>query len=366
MSQSREGRFLAVLASIVLCASPAAAIGVDNLNDSGSGSLRQAVLDANGNPGADVITFAPALSGTIHLTSQIAITDAVDIQGPGAPQLAVDSTARIFDITAGPVTISGLTLTGASASGNGGAISNASSNSGDLTLRAVSLAGNNATGEGGAIYHNMSGPDGGVLTIDSSTLSGNTASKAGAIYSVGYNLVIVNSTIAGNHATDSVGAVKVEFGFATIENSTIAGNTATFSQGGVLAGTGNVQLDLVSSIFADNTDGAGGSDLQRFNGTVNASYCLVEAPVGGPVNGTATANLTGVDPALGPLGMNGGPTDTLALAPGSPAIDTGSNPLVLPFDQRGTGFARVYGSEADIGAFEYQVIPVELQSFSIE
>ena len=58
------------------------------------------------------------------------------------------------------------------------------------------------------------------------------------------------------------------------------------------------------------------------------------------------------DPLLGALADNGGPTQTLALLPGSPAIDTGNNVAGLATDQRGAGFPRVMGSSADIGAYE--------------
>ena len=147
--------FLSTAALIALAAAPAAGIEVSNLNDAGAGSLRQAILDANLNPGADVITFQPSVTGTILLTTgEIAITDSVDIQGPGARSLAVDSTARIFTIsgsTSVTVVISGLTLTGGQAAGNGGAIANAGAN---VTLRFVTVSGNNATAEGGAIFHN--------------------------------------------------------------------------------------------------------------------------------------------------------------------------------------------------------------------
>jgi hypothetical protein len=348
--RSSVAAVVAVLAS--LAALPAAAYIVTNLNDAGAGSLRQAVLDANANPGADPITFQPSLAGTINLTSgEIAITDSVDVQGPGARVLAVHSTARIFNISGGNavnVTISGLTLTGAQATGNGGAIANTGAN---VTLRFDTLSGNNATGEGGAIFHNANG---GVFTIDSSTLSGNTANKAGAIYSIGYNLVIINSTISGNHASDSVGGIKLEFAYATISNSTISANTAAFSQGGVLAGSGNAELNLVSTIVANNTDGAGASDVTRFAGFVNASNSLIEQNLAaGVINGTNTANLVGVDPLLGSLANNGGLTDTHALLAGSPALDAGSNPLVLANDQRGPGFLRETGGAADIGAFEF-------------
>src|SRR5262249_53534847 len=81
----------------------------------GPGSLRQAVLDANAHPGADLIQFAPGLHGTLTLTSgELAITDSVDISGPGANELGVsgNNASRIFEIAAGlNVTITGLTIT---------------------------------------------------------------------------------------------------------------------------------------------------------------------------------------------------------------------------------------------------------------
>jgi hypothetical protein len=343
--------FASTAAAFLLVAAPVAAIEVSNLNDAGPGSLRQAVIDANTNAGPDLITFDPFLSGTINLTSgEIAITDSVDIQGPGATRLAVDSTTRIFNSSGAnsvDVTISGLTLTGGQATGNGGAIANTGAN---VTLRFVTLSGNTATGEGGAIAHNANG---GVLTIDSSTLSGNAAAKAGAIYSIGFNLVIINSTISGNQVSDSVGAIKLEFAFASIYNSTISGNSAAFSQGGILAGSGNNQLDLVSTIVANNTDITGASDLARFAGTVNASNSLVEQSlVAGVINGTNTANLIGIDPQLGALTFNGGETFTHALSTDSPAVDLGANPLALADDQRGPGFPREVLDAADIGAVE--------------
>ena len=358
MNRNNSCFFAFKAAVFLLVAAPVAAIEVSNLNDAGPDSLRQAVIDANTNAGPDLITFDPFLSGTIHLTSgEIAITDSVDIQGPGATQLAVDSTSRIFNSSGANsvnVTISGLTLTGGQATGNGGAIANTGAN---VTLRFVTLSGNTATGEGGAIAHNANG---GVLTIDSSTLSGNAAAKAGAIYSIGFNLIIVNSTISGNQASDSVGAIKLEFAFASIFNSTITDNSAVFSQGGVLAGTGNNQLDLVSTIVANNTDSTGASDLARFAGTVNASNSLVEQILAaGVINGTDTANLIGVDPQLGALTNNGGETETHALPTGSPAVDLGANPLALAEDQRGPGFPREVADAVDIGAVEASAaIPV--------
>ena len=117
-------------------------------------------------------------------------------------------------------------------------------------------------------------------------------------------------------------------------------------------------LYLDSTIIANNRiDGPGGhaADLAtspNLTLTVTGSNNLV---------GTADPNVTlppdtilGVDPQLLPLAGNGGATWTMALAPGSPAIDAGSNPRAFDTDQRGAGFARVFGPAADIGAYEVQ------------
>src|SRR6188474_649402 len=82
----------------------AAVYTVTNLNDSGAGSLRQALLSANANPGADVVDFAPGLSGVIPVTSaQLLISENVAINGPGADLIALDPNmlSRVLQITAG-------------------------------------------------------------------------------------------------------------------------------------------------------------------------------------------------------------------------------------------------------------------------
>jgi hypothetical protein len=86
---------------------------VSNLNDGGSGSLRQAVLDANAHPGADTIRFAPGLSGTIHLTGgELDVTDDVSIQGPGPSTLTVSGSglSRVFGVLGTSAQVTGLTI----------------------------------------------------------------------------------------------------------------------------------------------------------------------------------------------------------------------------------------------------------------
>src|SRR5262245_32414326 len=121
------------------------AFHVTPLAESGPGSLRAAVAQANAHPGADAIDFQPGLTGTIALTGgELDITDAVKINGPGADKLTVSGnhTSRVFQVEAGEtVSISGLTIAGGNAgSGNGGGIDNF----GALTVSNVAFSGNAA------------------------------------------------------------------------------------------------------------------------------------------------------------------------------------------------------------------------------
>jgi len=326
---------------------------VANLNDNGPGSLRQAVLDANGNPGSDLIDFA--VTGTIVLTTgELVISDSVTISGPGALSLTVsgNNASRIFRLdnaAAKSVSINEVTLTGGSASGNGGAILN---QGGNLDVGGVRIVGNTATGEGGAIY-NAYFTGGNQLSIDSSEISGNSANKNGAIYFIGYILRIDNTTIANNTATDSVGAILMQFAEAEIRNSTIAGNSANFV-GGIQAQDSTLTLE--STILAGNTDSTGVNDINRIgSGTVNASNSLFQEDITiapAVINGTNTANLIGVAPQLYPLGYYGGETQSMRPQGGSPAIGAGSNSQGWSFDQRGLGFPRNAGGAVDIGAVQ--------------
>ena len=121
-------KFFALALAILLCSfntANATTYPVTNLNDVGSGSLRQAILDANANPGTDVITFSAGVTGTITLTTgQLTISDAVSIMGPGANLLSVQNTAgsnRVFYIgNTVTATFSGLTISGGSGVDGGG------------------------------------------------------------------------------------------------------------------------------------------------------------------------------------------------------------------------------------------------------
>jgi len=229
-----------------------------------------------------------------------------------------------------------------SADESGGAIGA----NGDISITRATISGNNANADGGAIELL-----GGDLHLTDSTLTGNIAgSRGGGIFLFGYGDVATsNSTISGNMAVDG-GAIGNTYGSLHLANSTVAFNTASEHGGGIYQRYAYYVVDLRSTIVAGNTTSGSPEDLWPPGITVTGSNDLVTAAPGVELpNDTLSA-----DPLLQPLADNGGPTLTHALGEGSPAIDAGSNDAFLDFDQRGDGFARVAGSEADIGAFEVQ------------
>ena len=285
--------------------------------DSGGGSLRQAVADANANPGADIIVFDPTtLDGeTITLaTGHLLLTDDITIDASALPGgISISGNAddngtldpgesRIFEVATGKVVVlralrlvkGQVSTTAGDNSGQGGAIQTR----GNLTLDRCLVADSRARFGGGIDI------TGGTLTITQSTLSGNSASEGGGMFVSGGSVEITQSTLSGNSA---------------------------ISGGGIFSDSGS-SLTITRSIVAGNLTG----------GDINGSFTD---------NGS---NLTSGDPLLAPLGDYGGPTPTMPPLPGSPAIDAGGSTTEAT-DQR--GFPRVAGAAVDIGAVEAQAIP---------
>ena len=390
---------------------------VTSIDDSGPGSLRQALADAQD---GDTITFnispaprpnAPSVATVITLTSgELLVNKSVTISGPGAGALTIarDANAspfRIFNISPGhtvnlqgltisggiaqgafpanagggiyndhsSVTLNSCVLSGNSASFGGAAFSNATSSAAVLTLNNSTVSNNSAGTSGGGIFSDGESLGNATLAANSSTVSGNTAVfGGGGVYSSGQagsaTMTLNNSTFSGNSANSFAGGIYNN-GFAgnatlAISNSTLTGNSA--SSGGAVyldgSNAGNAKLDIGNSIF---NAGASGSNILNNGGTViSHGHNLSSDSSTGFVS---PGDQLSTDPMLGPLKNNGGPTLTHAPLIYSPAIDQGKRDtipaLATNFDQRGLSrpvddpfVPNVGGGDgSDIGAVELAV-----------
>jgi hypothetical protein len=259
---------------------PAVTATVTNCNDSGPGTLRQAVLDATSH---EVVTFTTSLScHTITLASTIDIAHDVTIDGPGPSSMSVSGNGAVgvfhieSDVT---VAISGLTIEKGSAPNGGGIF-----NDGRMTVSDSSLSDNSATTGGGAIWSN------GSVEVTDSTLSENSADYyGGAIYSASNGaLSVTDSSLSDNSATSfeinypgyAYGGGIAAYGTATVANTTLDGNRAASFGGGsggggiYVGGTMSVTDTTVSgnsnSIVVGANDGDGGAGIENV-GTLNVT-----------------------------------------------------------------------------------------------
>ncbi len=337
----------------------AATFTVTTTNDSGSGSLRQTIASASS---GDTIVFS--VVGTITLeVSALSIDKNLTIVGPGATFLTIRSIGtldfsnhpRIFIIAAGrTVFLFGLTLAnGEEYCGNGGNIYN----SGTLNLDGCAVLGGSGS-LGAGIFNSGSLNITNCLIANNHTCYGGGTYAGGAIYNAGV-VTIQGSTLSGNSAAQRGGAIYNEAGAAvTVRSCTIANNSAGVSGGGIYnAGT----LTLRNTILATNIapigpDCDGAIDSLGFNLVQSTNACTI--------TGLTSNNLVSVTPRLGALAYYGGPTRTHSLLLNSPALDAGIS------DGDGTdqrGVARVINQAApdvadgsDIGAFELETGPVPL------
>jgi len=241
------------------------------------------------------------------------------------------------------VTLNNSTINGNTAVHPGGGIKC----HGYLIMNNSTVSGNSTIG--GGIYSDWGG---GIsmqscnVILNNSTVSGNTSwSYGGGIASSSSTLNLNNSTVSGNTARDGGGGILNDSSTITLNNSTVSGNSSGIGSyspfGGMYSAT------LKNSILAGN-----GGDCGVY--IISAGYNLIGS-IGCHISGNTTGNIIGADPLLGPLQDNGGPTFTRALLAGSPAIDAGNpdgctdhqgNPLIT--DQRGK--RRV--GRCDMGAYE--------------
>jgi hypothetical protein len=245
----------------LLAVLPARAVDLTvlNTNDSGSGSLRQAIADAGH---GDTILFDNSLNGqTITLTSgQLLITKNLTISGPGAKLLAISgyNASRVFWITS-TVTISGLTIKEGSVDGGG------INNDGTVTLINSIVSDNTVTGFGGGIWNF------GTVILTNSTISENTADGASGIYNVGGTVSLENSTVSSNTTQGEGGGIYNSGGTVTLNNSALSGNSAVYGGGilntfGILNNSGGM-ITLNNTTIEGNSATNGGG-IATFGGTV--------------------------------------------------------------------------------------------------
>ena len=365
-------------------------------------SLREAINFANAQAGADTITFDPLVftggaASLLRLKSgQLGVTDALTIDGSTGTgvvisgdatgndtlvtgtfitdveaSLAADPTSlndnsRVFNFSAasGDLTLNSLTLTGGRTSlagDNGGGVR--MNGNGTLAINNSTVSGNstsNTTSIGGGIWSDTA-----AITISSSTISGNSAPfGGGGIASTRGAITLTSSTVSSNSSIGSGGGIFAFSGPTSLTNSTVASNTSGGEGGGFFgldAGAGPL-LTIQNTIIAGNTASGAATDLRpQPTSTLDIDYSLIGDTTGsGVTSSTGTGNVLNVDPLLGPLADNGGPTFTHALLAGSPALDQGNSNVAT--DQR--GLARPFdlppvanaagGDGSDIGAFEQQ------------
>jgi hypothetical protein len=211
------------------------------------------------------------------------------------------------------------------------------------TVRNTLFIGNWANNRGGGMLN----INGSTPQLSSVTFMGNQASDhGGGLLNDQSNPTVTNVTFTANNAHWGAAISNMNFGSPVIDHVTVAGNIATGSGGGVDS-TSNGHLHISNSIFWANTP-----DIQIYNDTPGGATATVSDSLiqgGCPADATCSGNIIDADPLLDELADNGGFTRTMALLPGSPAIDSG-NTNCPTTDQRGK--QRVGACE--LGAYESQ------------
>ncbi|MBN1209003.1 MAG: CSLREA domain-containing protein [Myxococcaceae bacterium] len=354
----------------------------------GGCTLRAAIGEANALPGSDLINL-PAM--TIPLGSELLINSQMTLVGAGAGSTVIDGSgrSRVFQVDGAQVEFRALQVRGGFAQGGGGFLVQGASvveindariaqNTGftggggmwvgagaRVTVQRTAIESNTATGAFGGGINNS-----GTLLLHESLVAGNSSNRAGAIRnnSAGV-LVLRNTTVSGNIADSpraGTGGIN-NVGFAVLDNVTITGNRgigtdpASFLGGGVQS-FASATLVVRNSIIAGN-DGRGGPNDCAGPISFTSTHVLLGDANGCQLPPVIEPFLIGVNPQLGPLANNGGPTRTHLPASTSPVKDAG-NPSPTggsisdscpATDQRG-----VTRLLCDLGAVEIEV-PVPTQ-----
>ncbi len=267
--------------------------------------LRQAIVEANSSGGDQTITFdeqAFQTPQTITLDpalGQLELSDTTGtetITGPGAGLLSIsgNNASRVFFINYASVALSGLTITGGSASTGGGLYNQ----SGTLSLTNCTVTGSSATNGGGVFTGGVYNYDYGytyygTTTLTNCTVSGNSASTGGGVFSSSYGTTTLDNTnVSGNSASNNGGGVET-VGYdstTTLTNCTVSGNTAGNNGGGLANTTGILSSSdgtttLTNCTLSSNTAGNDGGGLYNRGGTATLTDCTVSRNSAGTFGG---------------------------------------------------------------------------------
>lgn len=266
-------------------------------------------------------------------------------------------------------------------SGGGGLRIDGSKATATASITATRVANNNSQkGQGGALWITALPPDlppiVATATLDRVQLSGNTADLAGGgIHAAYLNTTLSAASLVGNTAQQSGGGIAFQgAGTLSLVNATVAGNTSVLAAGGGIYSASTTSLAVASSTVVGNGAASGGGIARDGSGATlrnsivanntaptapdlagafAPNYTLVKNSSGATLAG-GSGNLVSVDPLLGALTMNGGPTLSLLPAVGSPALNAGdpAGAGLAATDQR--GLTRIAGGRVDLGAVERQ------------
>ena len=387
-------RAIKILSAIILLAAvtvKADIFLVTNNNSSGSGSLKQAVTDANANAGADTILFAADVRGTINNNGVLSLTEELTIIGPGPGLLEITSggTNRVIiinDVYDGVFNIIGLTISGGTCTFGPGAGIYATTSY--LNIINCIIKDNTVTypnSGGGALYFhayyvviensvimdnvNQLGGAGMVINSDgllrNSAFINNTVTEVnpywggGAIYNVNGTLTIENCTFSGNvHPLAGGGIYNNLLGQLKLYNCTFVNNQSE-TGGGIAnfsSSSEDTMITLCNSIFANNS-ATTGSDL--YGNFRSYGYNLIESTDSATISGDETGNIYGEDPELGDLTSYSPTVYAHPPLAGSPVLESGNNASCLLYDQRGIKRPQDGNEDgiaiADIGSFETMV-----------
>ncbi len=309
--------------------------------------------NTSSNDGGGIYTGSGSVSLTSSIVSGNTILGNFLVSGDGGGIFAGGSATLIDSIVSGndsrdrgggifaggSATLTDSTVSGNDSGSRGGGIF-----AGSVMLTDSTVSGNTSGIDGGGIF-----AIGGDATLMGTTVSGNDGRRGGGIYSGSGDVMLSGSTLTGNSADDNGGAIYNRDGTTTISGSLIAGNTATGAGNEISNAFGTVSLDAYN-LIGDSTQTTG----EALNGVATGATDLLATSDGLNI---ALASI------LGPLAANGGPTQTHALMPGSPALDaansagtTDQRGLSLPVDLPGVPNAPG-GNGSDIGAYEAQIAP---------